>query len=63
MMNINSGLDSYGQYWNGMNIILRPLFILFNLTQVKIILEIVLILLTGIYIYMCEKNNLRQLWI
>lgn len=63
MMNINSGLDSYGQYWNGMNIILRPLFILFSLTQIKIILGIILLLLSGLYIYMCEKNNLRRLWI
>lgn len=63
MMNINSGLDSYGQYWNGMNIILRPLFILFSLTQIKIILGIFLFLLIGLYIYLCEKNNLRRLWI
>ena len=61
-MNINHGLDNY-TYLTGINIILKPLFILFTLNQIKFIGLFTLIALIACFIYLCEKNKLRKLWV
>lgn len=61
-MNINHGLDNY-TYLTGINIILKPLFILFTLNQIKFIGLFTLIVLIACFIYLCEKNKLRKLWV
>lgn len=49
----------YARYWHGYLIILRPLLVLFNLTQIRVILTCVLIILFMIFsILLYKKSNI-----
>lgn len=63
MLNIDSALDSYPNYAVGQNILLRPLFMKFDITQIKMFNLELLIILTVLFIVICEKQKIRPLWI
>lgn len=46
----------YARYWHGYLIFLRPLLILFNINQIRIMLTIILIILAGILAYIIYKK-------
>lgn len=46
----------YARYWHGYLIVLRPLFLLFNITQLRVILTILLILLAVILFILISKK-------
>lgn len=46
----------YARYWHGYLIILRPLLLLFNLSQIRIILTVLLIVLAIILLYLIYKK-------
>lgn len=47
----------YARYWHGYLIILRPLLILFNITQIRVILTILLIILAFAVIFLIYKKT------
>lgn len=47
----------YARYWHGYLIFLRPLLILFNINQIRIMLTIILIILACILAYLIYKNK------
>ena len=47
----------YARYWHGYLIILRPLLVIFNLTQIRIILTFMLIILFIIFIILLYKKS------
>lgn len=63
MLNINSALDNYPNYAIGQNILLRPLFIRFTMSEIKFFNLEFLIILSVLFVLICEKQKLRPLWI
>ena len=48
---VNDNVDEsfeYARYWHGYSLILRPLFLIFNVTQIRILLKIVFVILSTI---------------
>lgn len=46
----------YARYWHGYLIFLRPLLMLFNINQIRVMLTIILIILAGILAYLIYKK-------
>ena len=51
------GFVDYSRYWHGSQVILRPLFVLFSVSQVRLILGIVLLALTIWFIALLIKHG------
>lgn len=63
MLNINSALDVNTHYASGQNVILRPLLVNFKLNDIKMFNLEFLVVLSVLFIVVCEKQKLRPLWI
>lgn len=58
---INDGdISSYGRYWHGYLVILKPLLYFFNYSQIRIINLITQTLLTITLIYMMYKKDIKE---
>lgn len=53
------GFVDYSRYWHGSQVILRPLFVLFSVSQVRLLLGIVLLALTIWFIALLIKHGDR----
>lgn len=55
--NENAESFEYARYWHGYLTVLRPLLVIFNLTQLRIILTIILIMLSIILVIVLSKKS------
>lgn len=53
----NQTTYDYARYWHGYIAVLKPLFLIFNIQQIRIILALLVYLLLGLLCFILYKNN------